>query len=416
MTGPGSPLKAGLNPVELLDPQAEADAEHQLDMKDLFTIAEQIRNERMPPTPGPKKNILVISGGGAYGAYCAGVLAGWTDSGTRPEFDVVTGISTGALIAPLAFLGSQRDAELRELYTNMNTRDVFRIKKTIRSLFSESLADATPLAKQIERSVTPDLLRAIAVEHARGRRLYVGTTELESRRPVIWDLGEIATRGTMEDLTLFRRVILASASIPGFFAPVRIPVTVNGVPFEERHIDGGVSNSLFFRPPYLPKHMMGDPANTSLNGSTVHILVAGKLYADPSIVSPRALSIAGNSVSTLIYSQTRGDLLKLYTACILTGMNYRLSAIPAEFDAPESSTDFSPEVTRKMFDEGYRQAVGSTAWRMTPPGLERGEGALYRSGVNLTQFPNTEPPLPGPREKSVMERLMHPFNRNGSFK
>ena len=84
-----------------------------------------------------------------------------------------------------------------------------------------------------------------------GRRLYVGTTELEAKRPVIWDLGEIACRGTMDDLVLFRQVLLASAAIPGFFPPVRIPVTVDGQELTERHVDGGVTNALFFRPPYV---------------------------------------------------------------------------------------------------------------------------------------------------------------------
>lgn len=400
MLQPPAPIKAGFNPVELIDPVGESDAASGLDMKDLYAVAERLRHERRPAVLPPVRNVLVLSGGGAYGAYSAGVLVGWTESGTRPQFDVVTGISTGALIAPLAFLGPECDPQLREVYTTLRSTDVFRIRKTVRTLLlaTESFADSSPLARQIERMVTPDLLRRVACEHRAGRRLYVGTTELEAKRPVIWDLGEIACRGTMDDLLLFRQVLLASAAIPGFFPPVHIPVTVDGKPLTERHVDGGVSNALFFRPPYTPPELRHDPA-ASLYGSNVYTLVAGKLYADPTTVSRRSLLIAADSVSTLIYAQTRGDLLKLYTACLLTGMNYYTAAIPADFLAPESSTDFDPKEMTRMFDEGRRRAASGMEWRTTPPGLEPGEGAFLRTGTTLTRVPLEVPknPLPQPR-------------------
>lgn len=404
MMQPPAPIKAGFNPVELLDPVGEADAECGLDMKDLFAVAERLRQERRPAVPPPVRNVLVLSGGGTYGAYSAGVLVGWTESGTRPPFDVVTGVSTGALIAPLAFLGPEYDPMLREVYTTLRNTDVFRIRKTVRTLllFTESFADSSPLARQIERMVTPDLLRRIAAEHRAGRRLYVGTTELEAKRPVIWDLGEIACRGTMDDLILFRQVLLGSAAIPGFFPPVRIPVTVDGQELTERHVDGGVTNALFFRPPYTPPELRGDPS-ASLYGSNVFTLVAGKLYADPATVSRRSLLIAADSVSTLIYAQTRGDLLKLYTACLLTGMNYYTAAIPPDFPAPASSTDFDPKEMTRMFDEGRRQMACGMNWRTTPPGLEPGEGAFLRTGTALTRVPLEVPknPLPTPRRGLV---------------
>jgi hypothetical protein len=408
MTAPPSPVKAGYNPVELLDPVGEADAEHGLDMKDLFALAEKVRQERRPAVLPPERNILVLSGGGTYGAYSAGVLYGWTRTGTRPTFDVVTGISTGALIAPLAFLGPEYDGQLREVYTTLRNNDVFRIRKTLRTvlLVTDSLADNSPLARKIEQMVTPDLLRKIAHEHGVcGRRLYVGTTELDSRRPVIWDLGEIASRGTMDDLILFRKVLLASAAIPGFFPPVRITVTADGQPLTEHHVDGGVTNALFFRPPHLPPGQRGDPVQASLYGSNVYTLVAGKLYADPDPVRPRALTIAANSVSTLIYSQTRGDLLKLYTACLLTGMNYYTAAIPPDFPAPAGSTDFDPAEMTRMFDEGVRQTANGMPWRTTPPGLEPGEGAFLRTGTQLQKVPlGTAPPPPVSRGPLMVPR------------
>jgi predicted acylesterase/phospholipase RssA len=399
-----SPVKAGYNPAELIDPAGEAIAEHNLDMRDFYELAERIRHERRPAVVPPPKNVLVLSGGGVYGSYCAGVLVGWTKAGTRPSFDVVTGISTGALIAPLAFLGSEYDDELQQVYTTLKNNDVFRLKKTLRSLLSESLADSSPLANKIEEMVTPELLAAVAAEHARGRRLYVGTTDLESRRAVIWDLGEIASRGTADDLALFRKVLLASAAIPGFFPPVRIPVTVDGKRLEERHVDGGVSNSLFFRPPVPPPDVdcrCAKSVKAALYGTNVYTLVAGKMYADASEVSRRALTIAANSISTLIYSQTRGDLLKLYTACVLTGMNYNVASIPAEFPSPTSSTDFDPKEMARLFDEGVRQATAGTAFRTTPPGLERGEGAFLRVGTDLVRRDLGGPTPVGPQQRPL---------------
>ena len=397
MIAPPSPVKAGFNPVDIVDAPAEADAHQLLDASKLYQVAERIRQEQRPAVACAKRSVLVLSGGGAYGAYSAGVLVGWTQTGQRPQFDVVTGISTGALIAPLAFLGPQYDSQLQTMYTTMREQDLFRIRKSVRTLFAESLADNSPLVRKLEETVTPDLLRAIAAEHLKGRRLYVGTTELDGRRQVVWDLGAIAAHGTEADLELFRSVVLASAAIPGFFPPVRIPVEIGGKVYEERHVDGGVSAALFFRPPSVPPEKRNDPAANSLYDTDLYILVAGKLYADPEVVKPRALWIAGTSVSALLYAQTRGDLMRLYTACVLTGMNYRMTSIPMDVPLTSASTDFDPVEMSKLFQEGIRQVTSTTPWRLSPPGLERGEGVSQRSGTVLTHLgggtvPHTESP------------------------
>lgn len=391
-----SPVKAGYNPAEIVDECARCDADHLLDMRALYQVAEQVRLSQRPPVPAPKRSVLVLSGGGSYGAYPAGFLVGWTATGTRPEFDAVTGISTGALMAPMAFLGPSYDPQLRILYTTLRNGDLYRFRRSVRSLlFADSVADNRPMERKVEELVTPDVLCQVAAEHAKGRRLYVGTTELDGRRFVVWDMGAIATRGTPDDLDLFRKVLLASTAIPGFFPPVKIPVTVDGKPFVERHVDGGVSAALFFRPPYVPPDQRNDPAATSLANTDLYVLVAGKLYADPEPVRPRALAIAASSVSTVIYSQARGDLMKLYTACVLTGMNYRLTAIPPEYTAPASSTDFDPAEMTRMFDEGVRQAMSGAAWRSTPPGQEPGEGVSLRCGTTLLREPDGVPPQSG---------------------
>lgn len=385
-----SPIEAGLNPVELLDLDAQCDTFHALNLNDLYSLSETIREQRKPAVLPQKRSILALSGGGSFGAYSAGVLCGWTESGTRPRFDVVTGVSTGALIAPLAFLGPQHDPQLRELYTTVHNRDIFRLKDPISTLLSDSVADPAPMANSIARMVTPEFLAKIAAEHRAGRRLYVGTTALDSGRQVVWDLGAIACRGTHDDLELFRKVLLASAAVPGFFPPVHLPVEVGGQKLEERHIDGGVTAALFFRPPYVPAEYQNDPRFASLYDSDLYLIVAGKLYPDPSRVRDKAITIASSSVATLISSQTRGDLVKLYTACVLTGMNFRLTAIPATFQAPDSSVTFDPEAMTRMFEEGRTLAQSGRTWRVTPPGVEPGEGVYQRSGGTLTRVPLAE--------------------------
>lgn len=406
-----TPTEAGLNPAGLVDPSAEADSCGPCALRDLYRVAEQVRRDRRPAVLPPKKSVLVLSGGGAYGAYSAGVVVGWTQTGARPEFDVVTGVSTGALVAALAFLGPDYDGELRRVYTTLQSKDIFRFRRSIRSLLSEGLADNAPLARQIEAFVTPETMARIAAEHARGRRLYVGTTDLDGRRQVVWDVGAIASQGTPEAAGLIVKVLLASAAIPGFFPPVHIPVSADGQLYEERHVDGGVTASLFFRMPWVPPEKRADPVATSLYDSDLYIVVAGKLYPDPEPVRPRTLTIAATSVSTLIYAQTRDELVKLYTACVLTGMNYNLTAIPQDFPVTAASTDFDPAEMTRMFEEGVRQAVGGTAWRATPPGLEPGERVSQRGGVNLTVVPSGPRPATLPTSPPGLFNLRRPVTR-----
>lgn len=390
---PPTPAAVGLNTRDLIDLPAQGEADQIAGMGRFVKAAEAYRQQAKPAVLPPKRTVLCLSGGGAYGAYSAGVLYGWTCRGDRPRFDVVTGISTGALIAPFAFLGSKYDEPLREFYTTLESNDIYR-KRPVRGFFTDSFADDSALVRILDRAITPDILCAIAVEHGKGRRLYIGTTEQESGRFVSWDMGAIASRGAPDDLALFKLVLKGSCAIPGFFPPARIPVDVDGKRLIERHVDGGTSQSLFFRPPHIPPERMNDPDSHSLYDSDVYVLVAGKLYADPDATKPRAIKIAETSVSTVIYAQTRGDLTRLWTVCQLTGMNYHSASIPDEFPAPKLSTEFRREELLAMFNEGVRQVRQGTVWRKTPPGVEPGEAPLVREGTNLTHIPQTASPTP----------------------
>jgi hypothetical protein len=332
------------------------------------------------PAPQRPLNLLALSGGGMYGAFDVGVLAGWSESGRRPTFDVVTGISTGALIATFAFLGPKYDEFLRDSYVHISSDDIFRLKFLPAAFFSESLASSEPLRRKIEEAITPAVLREVAAAHAAGRRLYVGTTNLDTRRLVVWDMGAIASRGTPESLALFRKVILASASVPGFFPPVYIDVEVNGKPYRELHVDGGVSTSVFLGASMLD----ADPHHLRTRaGSNLYVISSGKLYADPYGVTPCIVSISESAISSMLYASNRADLYRLYSMARDADMHFRLIGVPQEFALDPNSLSFEQGEMHRLFTKGRELGLDEKAWRQTPPGFERDEHSPPRSGVRL---------------------------------
>jgi Patatin-like phospholipase len=407
------PLPPGVEPNDLIDRDYKAEAENPLAAEELQEAEKQIRQyfakemKGKEPAEKDRKNILVLSGGGSLGAYTAGLLAGWTAAGTRPTFDVVTGISTGALIAPFAFLGPKYDADIQQFYTTSRNEDIFT-KRYVRGLLGgESFTDTTPLRRKIDGLLTPEVMAELADAHRSGRRLYIGTTEEEGKRFIIWDLGMMACRNGPGDRELMIDVLIGSASIPGAFPASKIDVFVDGVCHTERHGDGGVSQALFFHPPYVPPEQR-TPQTLNLVGTNVWVIVAGKLYADPEVIKPSALTQAGKAVSTIIYAQTRGDLQRLWTYSLLNGMNYHATAIPQEYVGAGSSGEFKPEVMTGLFEEGRRVICSGTAWRTTPPGTNAAQGELSqeRWGRELTFHPRgPQLPITGPRGMVVPPRF-----------
>jgi hypothetical protein len=391
-TGPDGPV---CPPVDLADCRTPADSVNPLDAEELQRAADLFRATYLQqPPPARRYNILVLSGGGMFGAFAAGVLAGWTEAGDRPAFDVVTGVSTGALIAPLAYLGPAYDEELYRQYTTLSDQDVFVRRRLFHALGAESVADNAPLARRIRGIFTPEVLRAVAAEHRKGRRLYVGTTNLTTRRLVVWDLGAIAARGTPEARDLFCAVLLASSAVPGFFPPVRFPVEVDGRVCQEIHVDGGTSRAMFFRPPYIPAEERPGAGPNALAGSNLYVLVAGKVYADPQVPRLRTLSVASNAITSLLYAEARGDLDRLFTLAMLTGMNYRFAALPQDFEVPTQSLWFDPAVMARLFDEGRREALARAVWRERPPALNPTEEFRSRSSLRLSVAPDAACPTP----------------------
>ncbi|MEN6449598.1 MAG: patatin-like phospholipase family protein [Thermoguttaceae bacterium] len=340
------------------------------------------------------RNVLVLSGGGANGAYVAGVLKGWTASGTRPQFDVVTGVSTGALIAPLAFLGPEYDGNLERLYTSMRQENIIRP----RLLWLDSLVSSQPLEQQIAACVTPDILSKIAEAHRQGRRLYVGTTNLDTKSLVVWDLGAIAARNTPESKELFKKVLLASCSVPGLLPPAPIDVEIDGQRFTELHVDGGVTACVFLQPAMLGVGPRGElPPNAG--PLAVHVLVAGRLQQPIAPTKRELVTIAAESMNTVLQSKLQGELTKLFSLARYAGGDFKLAGIPEDCACPKSSMLFEPAAMRAMFDSGYRGGRDGSAWHSYPPGLEAEMMARPRTDTRFATAENAALVRPRPSER-----------------
>lgn len=309
-------------------------------------------------------NFLVLSGGGAKGAFGAGYLNGWTDSGTRPSFKVVTGISTGALMAPLAFLGPEYDDELEKFYTTISTKDVVDIGALLTFgllpvIFGESVANTKPLRNLISDMITPEVLKAIADEHAKGRRLYVGTTNLDAQREVIWDMGAIAGSGNPEALELFKKVLLASASIPAAFPPVYFDVVVDGNKYDEMHVDGGVVAGMFSYGCRLADEAQGQCM------CNFYIIKNGKLDAEAEQVKRHSAYITMRSFSTLMKAQSWKDMMGLYVIAGNEG-GFHYISIPSNYE-PKGKEVFDTEEMRRLYDLGYKIATSDNPWQKEIP-------------------------------------------------
>ena len=310
---------------------------------------------------------LALSGGGAEGAFGAGLLSGWTATGARPEFSVVTGVSTGALIAPFAFLGSEYDHLLKRFYTTTHTHHIFRRRSPLSILGRDSFSDTSPLRKLLDEHINDGFLEQVAREYVRGRTLWLGTTNLDSQRPVIWDMGAIASSGHPRAAELFRSIMMASSAIGGAFPPVYLPVEADGQHYDEMHVDGGTSNQVFLYPAAFDLKALSESTGVERE-RFVYVIRNAKVSPQWRAVEPRLGQIAVRSVATLIKTQGIGDLFRIYVGALRDGMDYRLAYIPTEFDA-QSDAQFDPVYMRKLFDFAYGLAKNGYPWVREPPGF-----------------------------------------------
>ena len=319
--------------------------------------------------PLPPVYFLAISGGGDNGAYGAGFLNGWTASGKRPEFKVVTGVSTGALIAPFAFLGPKYDYVLEKVYTQTSQKDIFKKRGIIKGIFGDAMADSRPLANTIASYVNQQLLDEIAAEYDKGRVLLVGTANLDSLEPVIWNMTAIAASKDPRSIPLFRSILLASASIPGAFPPVMIDADVDGVRHQEMHVDGGTMAQVFFYPPSVNVSVAGQRQRT------LYIIRNARLDVDWASVERRTMSIAARAIGSLTRTQGIGDLYRIYTTTERDGIDFNLTYIPPTFNTPHLE-EFDTNYMRELFAVGRNLGQGNYQWQKYPPGYERTRSAV----------------------------------------
>jgi predicted acylesterase/phospholipase RssA len=353
---PGVRFVAGVDAVELNKAAVEGL------QRERENLLKQGHKGPMPPVA-----LLAISGGGDNGAFTAGLLNAWTVSGTRPEFKLVTGISTGALIAPFAFLGTKYDATLKEVYTTISPKDVLEPRSFIGGVLGDGMADNAPLLRLTRKSVTEDFLKEVAAEYARGRFLLVATADLDARRPIIWDMGKIASYGGPDALDLFTRVMVASASIPGGFPPMMFDVEADGKRFQEMHVDGGIMAQVFAYPAVLRLKEQNAAAG-SARERKLYVIRNARLDPDWAHVERSTMSIAGRSVASLIHTQGLGDLYRIYATAQRDGVDFNLGFIPSTFNEPHPE-EFDNAYMRALYDTGYNMALKGFPWLKVPPGF-----------------------------------------------
>lgn len=310
-------------------------------------------------------SIMAISGGGEDGAYGAGLLNGWTQQGSRPEFSVVTGVSTGALIAPFAFLGSAYDQQLAAVYTQTDFGDILS-GNPIAGLFRDGVYSTDPLRRMVAKYVDGPFLARVAEEHRRGRRLLVLTTNLDAQRPVIWDMGAIATSGNPHAIELFRRVLVGSASIPGAFEPMMIEVVRDGRNFQEMHVDGGTTMQVLAVPTKVAA-AGGDFAGNTRSRS-FYVLLNKKFSPDFDLTKRSTFAIAARGFDTLVKSDTYGTVLDSYRFAQKFKYKFQLGFIPDSFTLKEKGV-FERSYMNALFQVGYEAGRRGGDWHDVPPGL-----------------------------------------------
>jgi predicted patatin/cPLA2 family phospholipase len=318
----------------------------------------------------PAVSVLSLSGGGDDGAFGSGLLVGWTAHGDRPQFKLVTGVSTGALIAPFAFLGKDYDQTLAKVYTDIEPSMVFQPRPLLLAALTEdALSDTGPLYQTISHYIDEKVQAAIAAEYEKGRLLLIQTTDLDAGRPIIWNIGAIAASGHPESLTLLRHIMLASASIPAAFPPVMFDVEANGQTYQELHVDGGAVSQAFLIPPSVNVHVGLKATGYSRRGPTsAYIVRNARLTVEWNDVEKKLLPIAGKAVNTMINYNGVGDLYRMYMETRRAGASFHLAYIGPEFKA-DHKFDFDPVYMRALYNFAYDKAARGYPWQDGPPGF-----------------------------------------------
>ena len=329
---------------------------------------------------------LAMSGGGGDGAYGAGFLNGLTATGKRPEFTIVSGVSTGALMAPFAFLGPAYDPTLKDLYTSGYAETLVKNINVLNGLFGNALVDSDKLGHLIARYITDDVLQKVAAEHRKGRRLLVATTNIDSQRSEIWDMGAIAASGAPNAMQLFRQVLAASASVPGLFPPRLVEVTDGQRSFQEMHVDGGTLRQIYVAPDEV---IYGENPSGVTGLKDLYILVNNKIDPTFDVVANQTVAVGARSLSTILKREGRNNVMSAYAYARHNNIAYHLAYIdPSLPDLPpeRAQEEFSTEYMTYLYGLGLAKGSSAQPWVGRPP---------------LGGTPMTEPHAPSPASPLV---------------
>ena len=312
-------------------------------------------------------SVLALSSGGSDGAFGAGFLKGLSESHQRPQFTIVTGVSTGALMAPFVFLGPGNDRTLEDIYTSGFAASLVKSVSVYNGIFGNALVDSDRLGRLIARYVSDDTLKAVAAEHAKGRRLLIVTTNLDSQRSVVWDMGAIASSGSPNALKLFRQVLAASASVPALFPPRLIAVEAGGRAFQEMHADGATVRQIYVAPDEV---IFSAREKDSVQPKDLYILVNNKIDPSFKLVENSTVAVAARALATVVKREGRNNVLSSYTYAATHGIGYHLAFISA--DAPDLPSEdaqdqFNTTYMQAMFANGEAQGRQPSPWMSRPP-------------------------------------------------
>ena len=303
---------------------------------------------------GRALNILSLSGGGQNGAFGAGLLNGWRESGQRPQFDIVGGVSTGSLLATHALLGTPADdAQLEEMYTQITTKNIPHERGILSLAFgADSLSDTAPLRELIAKYITADTLKRVAAAYSDNRYLVVGTTNIDYGQTWVWNMSQIAKDGNLE---LYRQVLLASASFPIVFPPVEIDghLFVDGAA-RSNVVIAGLGGSE--RPP-PPLYGAGN----------IYLVDNGRLHSPPEALRRALGDVAATTISVMMDQSMLTAMTRSYFGAKVLGYNFKLAAIPNDVNIGNDPLAFDPKQMRAAFDAGRAMAKKPDHWMTVPP-------------------------------------------------
>lgn len=368
---PAVPLSLAADAVPLDIPDARFYADSDVERMSLLANQSYQRAKAagLVDTKHRQRYFLAISGGGDDGAFGAGLLAGWSARGDRPQFTVVTGVSTGALSAPFAFLGPEYDEQLKSIYTETGPDDVFQPRTLMAAVANDAMADATPLRNKIASFVDAHMVQRIAEEYGKGRILLILTTNLDQGRSVIWNIGAIAASGHPRARELIVDVLLASAALPGIFPPVMIGITVNGQHYQEMHVDGGAVSQVFLYPPSFNLKKKMRELHVTDARPVAYIIRNGRLRRPEEDVERKTIKIAQQAISTMTTSNGVNDLYRMYLTTKRDGVAFNMAYIDEGFHVPYKGP-FDKAYMNALYTHGYRMGIAGHEWHNAPPGYQ----------------------------------------------